>query len=116
MPSCQAIINSKLEDKNDFVKKKELCWNCDAKGHNIKDCSSNVRCHIHCFSKKHHTLFHDLPKFSNTFNQNNLNLENNQPTPSKDSIQCHILVIPYFTIFIFSAITPGNCKTRRHFY
>ena len=68
------------------------------------------------FSKKHHAFLHDLsPKFSIMFDQNNLDLENNQLTPSEDSIQCHMLVIPYFMIVILSIDTLGNCKRRRHF-
>lgn len=37
----------------------ELCWNCKAKGHIIRNCNSKVRCRISDCNKQHHTLLHE---------------------------------------------------------
>lgn len=56
---CQDFIKLPLKDKNEFVKTNKLCWNCMAKGHNIKNCQSKHRCKVENCNKRHHTLLHN---------------------------------------------------------
>ena len=48
-----------LPEKRFIVKKERLCWNCLAKGHQIKECKSNIKCRITNCVKRHITLFHE---------------------------------------------------------
>ena len=49
-----------LPEKMFIVEKERLCWNCLAKGHQIKECKSNVKCRITNCGKRHHTILHEI--------------------------------------------------------
>ena len=52
-----------LPGKKVIVEKERLCWNCLAKGHQIKECKSNTKCRkMNC--GKHHP-----PSYTFTQNQ-----------------------------------------------
>lgn len=53
---CTTFSQLNVEQRRDFVKKNNLCFNCLVKGHSIKNCRQNTRCRI-C-TKRHHTLLH----------------------------------------------------------
>ena len=49
-----------LSEKNVIVEKERLCWNCLAKGYQIKECKPNVKCRITNCGKRHHTLLYEI--------------------------------------------------------
>ncbi|XP_021706494.1 uncharacterized protein LOC110678179 [Aedes aegypti] len=52
---CEVFKRMQLEQKQDTVRKKKLCWNCLSPSHLSRECSSKPcrRC-----NEKHHTLLH----------------------------------------------------------
>ena len=54
--NCESFLKCPLNQRNDFVKDKNLCFNCLGT-HKKEDCRSKSRCH-QC-NKRHHTLLHD---------------------------------------------------------
>ena len=76
-------LTGNLEEKKNFVKEKQLCWNCLSKGYKIKDCASTTKCRIDSCSKKHQTLFYDPS--SKPFNLSNP--VNPITNPSEENIQ-----------------------------
>ena len=85
--ACETFISLNLEEKKNFVKEKQLCWNCLSKGHKIKDCASTTKCHIDSCNKKHHTLLHD-PSFKSVNFSDPVNPITNPP---EENIQNHVL-------------------------
>ena len=54
--SCEQFKDLSIEEKVDFVKLKNLCFNCLRSGHSIKECKSKSTCRT-C-KKRHNTLLH----------------------------------------------------------
>ena len=57
---CEMFKSKSLPEKKVIVEKERLCWNCLAKGHQIKECKSTVKCRITNCGKRHHTLLHEI--------------------------------------------------------
>ena len=53
---CSGFNDLNVKDRSEFVKKKQLCFNCLQIGHSVKFCSCKTRCEK-C-QKKHNKLLH----------------------------------------------------------
>ncbi|XP_075150683.1 uncharacterized protein LOC142224783 [Haematobia irritans] len=53
---CPKFLNMTAFDRASYIKKLNLCTNCFAKAHNLKECKSPYSC-FPC-GKRHHTLLH----------------------------------------------------------
>ena len=53
---CEMFKSKSLPEKRVIVEKERLCWNCLAKGHQMKECTSNVKCRINNCEKRHSKL------------------------------------------------------------
>ncbi|XP_070075760.1 uncharacterized protein [Drosophila takahashii] len=60
---CPRFIQMAVEARENYIKKKQLCLNCFARGHQLRDCSSTHSCFV-CRGR-HHTLLHRGNPFSN---------------------------------------------------
>ncbi|XP_070075761.1 uncharacterized protein [Drosophila takahashii] len=60
---CPRFIQMAVEARENYIKKKQLCLNCFARGHQLRDCSSTPSCFV-CRGR-HHTLLHRGNPFSN---------------------------------------------------
>lgn len=76
---CNTFQKTSVEQGFKFVKSKNLCLNCFAKGHSLKDCKSSFSCAI-C-KAKHNTLLH----FKQNSNFNELKLSQVQKSNSESS-------------------------------
>ncbi|XP_075157602.1 uncharacterized protein LOC142230865 [Haematobia irritans] len=72
---CPKFINMNAEDRISYIKKLNLCLNCFAKAHGVKDCKSPYNC-FSC-GKRHNTLLHRTPNQSQEV-KSNIN-PSNQP-------------------------------------
>ena len=62
LPSCPKFQSKLLTDKKKVIETYELCCNCLAKEHGIKQCQSKVTCRVDGCRKRHHTLHHETKK------------------------------------------------------
>ncbi|XP_075151218.1 uncharacterized protein LOC142225329 [Haematobia irritans] len=53
---CPKFLNMTANERALYIKKLNLCTNCFAKAHNLKECKSSYNC-FSC-GKRHHTLLH----------------------------------------------------------
>ncbi|KAH8262070.1 hypothetical protein KR038_001985, partial [Drosophila bunnanda] len=53
---CPRFLEMDVSGRSDYIKRKQLCLNCFARGHQQRDCTSAHSCSI-CHSR-HHTLLH----------------------------------------------------------
>ncbi|XP_075156162.1 uncharacterized protein LOC142229484 [Haematobia irritans] len=53
---CPKFLNMNVEDKVSYIRRQNLCLNCFAKAHGVKDCKSPHNC-FSC-GKRHNTLLH----------------------------------------------------------
>ncbi|XP_070068060.1 uncharacterized protein [Drosophila takahashii] len=60
---CPRFIQMAIEARESYIKKKQLCLNCFARGHQLRDCSSTHSCFVS--RERHHTLLHRGHPFSN---------------------------------------------------
>ena len=55
---CDDYKSKSDAERLNFVKSKQLCFNCLGSGHGVKNCSSKRSCFIHSCNKRHHTSIH----------------------------------------------------------
>ncbi|XP_043063811.1 uncharacterized protein LOC122319976 [Drosophila ficusphila] len=53
---CQRFLQMSVEAQTNYIKKKQLCLNCFARGHQLRECTSTHSCFT-CRAR-HHTLLH----------------------------------------------------------
>lgn len=53
---CDEFLKRSPDERNDYVKRNQLCFNCLSDTHALRDCTSEHTCRV-C-SKRHHTLIH----------------------------------------------------------
>ncbi|XP_041452302.1 uncharacterized protein LOC121405528 [Drosophila obscura] len=53
---CPRFLKMSAHDRANYIKQQKLCMNCFARGHQIKDCTSQHNCFT-C-KRRHHTLLH----------------------------------------------------------
>ncbi|XP_052567192.1 uncharacterized protein LOC128093655 [Culex pipiens pallens] len=63
---CPVFARKSIQQRQDLVYQKRLCWNCFRSGHQSRNCLSRFTCQV-CH-EKHHTLLHRdaPPKMSST--------------------------------------------------
>lgn len=64
LTKCSKFLNMSPNDRYNFVKNKNVCYNCLNVGHDIRYCRSNYSCQS-C-NKRHHTLLHFESKPANS--------------------------------------------------
>ena len=96
--NCPKFLRMKVEDRFNFVKKRNLCLNCFSSSHDGKNCSSKYSCFT-CH-KRHNTLLHrdDAKRQNNVkphFNKNktHYNPNNSSSSQKTNSIQSNALSI-----------------------
>ncbi|XP_041675602.1 uncharacterized protein LOC121530510 [Drosophila eugracilis] len=66
---CPRFLNMSVDARSGYIKKKQLCLNCFARGHQLRDCTSTHSCFT-CRGR-HHTLLHrGSPSSSSTTSSN----------------------------------------------
>ena len=60
--SCEQFLSKPLSEKNQFVEKEKLCWNCLAKGNILTLCPTKVNYRIPKYKKDIMLLSSNLPK------------------------------------------------------
>ncbi|XP_043065496.1 uncharacterized protein LOC122320916 [Drosophila ficusphila] len=53
---CQRFLQMSVDARTNYIKKKQLCLNCFARGHQLRECTSTHSCFT-CRAR-HHTLLH----------------------------------------------------------
>lgn len=71
--ACSSFKEKPPSQRQEYVKKERLCFNCLHPRHRVEDCQSKNRCQ-EC-GKKHHTLMH-LPSWSSTRSDSTVNTVN----------------------------------------
>ncbi|XP_045450124.1 uncharacterized protein LOC123658876 [Melitaea cinxia] len=56
---CKDFANLKVSERQDFIKRNNICFNCLIKGHNVLNCRQSTTCKK-C-GRRHHTLLHYTP-------------------------------------------------------
>ena len=59
---CPVFKKKSLDDRHDFVKSNNYCFNCLQYGHMIRNCRRNELCGVDGCNKKHHKLLHRTQK------------------------------------------------------
>ena len=77
LKNCFAFCNKSLNDKYEFMKQKQLCFNCFKQGHVAKFCLQDKACTVEGCQGKHHELLHRSFKCEKE--------ETNQPSTSNSS-------------------------------
>ncbi|XP_041449494.1 uncharacterized protein LOC121404255 [Drosophila obscura] len=54
--SCPEFLRLTVQERSSYIQQKQLCLNCFARGHQLRDCTSAYNCST-C-SGRHHTLLH----------------------------------------------------------
>lgn len=54
---CKQFTDMNVKDRNEYVKKNRLCYNCLLSGHAVSRCRVPINCRI-C-NKRHHSLLHE---------------------------------------------------------
>jgi len=57
---CKQFLEASVDERNQLVQEKRLCYNCLRANHAASNCESNFRCMV-CRGKHHTSLHHDKP-------------------------------------------------------
>ncbi|XP_070074086.1 uncharacterized protein [Drosophila takahashii] len=66
---CPRFLNMSVDARSGYIKKKQLCLNCFARGHQLRDCTSTHSCFT-CRGRHHTWLHRGSPSSSSTTSSN----------------------------------------------
>ncbi|XP_043861816.1 uncharacterized protein LOC122756427 [Drosophila santomea] len=77
---CPRFLQMSVDSRSGYIKKKQLCLNCFARGHQLRDCTSTHSCFT-C-KGRHHTLLHRSPPNSENASSSTSPPTQQPPRPS----------------------------------
>jgi len=105
---CPRFLQMTVDDRLAYIQKKQLCSNCFASSHQLRDCTSAHNC-LTC-QDRHHTLLHRLKQFLFPSVQINI-YARRVKTPKYPRVFCVPFDLGASTIFNGQATPPQQRRT-----
>ena len=111
---CPIYLKKSIQERLSAVKQRKLCFNC-LKSHQVRKCTSKLRCFHSGCKKSHHTSLHEAFA-SNTNGKNEKKTvkekSNNKPGKTKKTSN----VTPVVTAPTLPVVTSNHISTKRRVY